>query len=248
MSSRSRSRQQEIADSIRTQILTGELCPGDSLGTTADLQDEHDVSEIVIRGALQILTRMELVTSRRGRGYWVAHRTITKQVTEDRYRRPRTEKGHCAYRARRIMAPPLIAQRLKLGDDADVVAIELTYRDTAAGEVIYVADCYEPVDLVGDTPAEVTGSGTGTRGEDVIGRLASIGILLDGDQVLEETHARLATHSEADRLGIPPGAAIMHTISTYLDASGRPVSTTETLLPGSRFVRVDRIAIHLDPR
>jgi GntR family transcriptional regulator len=247
---RAQSRQQQIADEIRAQIINGDLDPGSRLGTTAELQEKHGVSEIVIRGVIQMLGREGLVTSHRGpgHGHCVAERSLIRLVTDERYRAmmagetPGMPAATTLYRARRIKASTAIRRRLELAAGAVVVAVDFEFRDTA-GDVTHVANTYEPVDIVGGTPAELTGSGTVSPGTDVFSRMTSIGVLGVTDEAVEETQARAVTHDEAEQLGIPPGAAIMHTIATFRDSAGRPVSTTDFLLPGYRFVRVDRIRL-----
>jgi GntR family transcriptional regulator len=243
-----RSLQQEITEEIRAQILSGELLAGTKLGTTTSLQQKYGVSEIVIRRVIEMLTREGFVTSQRGLGHFVAERQIIRQVTAERYRTPpagpQTDASTStpSYRSHRIKAPAAISRRLQLEDGAAVVAIDYVFRDIA-GEVTHIAHTYEPVDIVGGTPAELTGSGSETTEHDVFTRMASIGVLVAGDQAVEETQARVVTHEEAEQLGIAPGAAIMHTAATFYDSSGRPVSTTDFLLPGSRFVRVDHMTL-----
>lgn len=61
-----------VADDIRTRIIEGKLKPGSKLPPQRELEEEHQVSRVVIREAIARLRHEGLVTSHQGRGVFVA--------------------------------------------------------------------------------------------------------------------------------------------------------------------------------
>src|SRR5688572_26041666 len=55
-----------LAERIRTQIVSGELQPGDQLPTEAELSAHYEVSRNTAREALRALASQGLLTTRRG--------------------------------------------------------------------------------------------------------------------------------------------------------------------------------------
>jgi GntR family transcriptional regulator len=62
---------EKIADHLRSQIVSGELAPGDKLPSTAQLCKEHDVSAIVVRQAIFKLRTEGLIEGVQGVGVFV---------------------------------------------------------------------------------------------------------------------------------------------------------------------------------
>ena len=63
-----------LADHIRGQIRSGELAQGAELPSTAQLRDEHNVSDSVVRYALHALYTEGLVEGAPGAGIFVVER------------------------------------------------------------------------------------------------------------------------------------------------------------------------------
>jgi GntR family transcriptional regulator len=61
----------QVAEQLRTQILRGELAPGQRLGTEAELTAELGVSRVTLRKAIAVLREEGLVESRQGVGTFV---------------------------------------------------------------------------------------------------------------------------------------------------------------------------------
>lgn len=71
-----------VADHIRSQILSGELLPGDRLPPEAALSAELGVSRLTLREGIRALMSEKLITTRRGNtgGTFVAHPSATDVV------------------------------------------------------------------------------------------------------------------------------------------------------------------------
>ncbi|MEV4197726.1 GntR family transcriptional regulator [Micromonospora globbae] len=64
----------QLADHIRARIESGEWAPGDKLPSTAQLKEEHGVSQTVVRQAILVLQTQGLVEGVHGVGVFVAER------------------------------------------------------------------------------------------------------------------------------------------------------------------------------
>jgi len=71
---------QQVADNIRSEILSGRMSPGNQLGSHRDLAKKYEVSLITIKRALNDLIRDGVLYSRAGKGTFV-HEISSPRVT-----------------------------------------------------------------------------------------------------------------------------------------------------------------------
>jgi DNA-binding FadR family transcriptional regulator len=62
---------QQVADSIKQSVLSGELSAGETLPTEPELAEQFGVSRAVIRDAVRLLSALGLVDVRHGRGMYI---------------------------------------------------------------------------------------------------------------------------------------------------------------------------------
>lgn len=62
----------QLADYLRERIESGELAPGEKLPSTAQLKEEHGVSQTVVRQAILVLQMQGWVEGVHGVGVFVA--------------------------------------------------------------------------------------------------------------------------------------------------------------------------------
>jgi GntR family transcriptional repressor for pyruvate dehydrogenase complex len=67
---------QQLADSVKSQIVKGELASGDQLPNEKDLSMQYGVSRTVVREAMKALAQEGLIEVQAGRGTFVAHQTL----------------------------------------------------------------------------------------------------------------------------------------------------------------------------
>lgn len=72
---------QQMADSLRHRIRSGELKAGSQLPSEPELGVMYGVSRITVRRAIDVLLKGELVVRARGRGTFVATRTLRHDLT-----------------------------------------------------------------------------------------------------------------------------------------------------------------------
>jgi GntR family transcriptional regulator len=62
----------QVAAALREQIRSGQLEPGENVGTNKELADRYRVAAMTVRSALDVLRGEGLIVSQRGRGTFVA--------------------------------------------------------------------------------------------------------------------------------------------------------------------------------
>jgi len=70
----------QIADTLREQISSGELKPGDALPTESALQEMFSVSRVTIRQALKRLTEEQIIESIQGSGSYVKEERVNYDI------------------------------------------------------------------------------------------------------------------------------------------------------------------------
>ena len=74
-------RYQEIADTLRRQIVAGEYGPGEVLPSEAELVALHGASRVTIRKALEVLRTDGLIDARQGAGWFVAAEPVPQPLS-----------------------------------------------------------------------------------------------------------------------------------------------------------------------
>lgn len=72
---------QQLADSIKQQILSGELNESDKLMTEAELEENYHVSRITVRKAIDVLAEGGYVTKKQGIGTFVTAKRLNRVMT-----------------------------------------------------------------------------------------------------------------------------------------------------------------------
>jgi GntR family transcriptional regulator len=240
-------RYHQIADELRTRIVSGELQAGSQLPAEQDLQTHYSVSRNTVRLALKRLTDEGLLVSGQGRGTFVraSYEPFVWNWTtlESRSQHARNHSvGHDQWAAAvlatgrtprqevhvSLVTPPSsIARRLGL-DRATTVLVRHRVRYVNA-EPYLLSDSYFPAELVQGTPLmeprDVSAPG---------GVLASLGLI----QVRyhDEMTVRMPTRTETERLNLPAATPVAEHMRTGYDEENRALRVMVTVLPGDRHV------------
>lgn len=70
----------QIADTLRQQVVDGELKPGDALPTEALLREQYNVSRVTVRQALKLLTEEQVIESIQGSGWYVKEEKVNYDI------------------------------------------------------------------------------------------------------------------------------------------------------------------------
>ncbi|WDH78596.1 GntR family transcriptional regulator [Microbacterium esteraromaticum] len=204
---------------IVEHIENDRLQPGDPLPGEHRLCDQYGVSRTVVRQALGQLEHEGLIERVKGKGTFVARPRTAESLVHTLvglYEEVERRGGHVhsdILRHERITADAEVARALELDEGAPVVVLErLRHVD---GDAWSLSTTWMPEDV-------------GTHSFDVDLREASLYRLL-AEQGIVATHgvrsaeATVATHEQAQLLGLTAGAALLRLRSVSRDESGRPI-------------------------
>ena len=234
----------QIADGLRSAILSGELAPGSRVPSEQQLMDAYGVARGTIRDAVGLLRSEGLVRTEHGRGSYVQDRPPVRRLAHDRFARRHRERGQAAYLAElqaegrrpevqvleiaRAKAPDEVAVWLQLAIDADVLVRRRRY--LADGEPMELATSYIPWALAEGTA--MTDPNTGPGG--VYARLEERGHRLK--RFSEEVAARMPTSDEVRALVLSPGVPVFRVVRVAYDVDERPVEACDTVMAADRYL------------
>ena len=234
----------QIADGLRSAILSGELAPGARVPSEQELMDGYRVARGTIRDAMTLLRSEGLVRTEHGRGSYVRDRPPVRRLAHDRFARRHRERGRAAYLAEleaegrrpevevqeigRAKATDEVAVWLQLAVAADVLVRRRRY--LADGERMELATSYIPWDLAKGTA--MTKPNTGPGG--VYARLEEGGHRLK--RFSEEVAARMPTSDEIRALRLEPGVPVFRVVRIAYDTDERPVEACDTVMAADRYL------------
>ncbi|MGH8834461.1 MAG: GntR family transcriptional regulator [Actinomycetes bacterium] len=239
-----RSLYRQLADQLRSSIYAGELRPGEQLPSERELTETYGVSRNTVRLALQALVNEGLVSSGRGRGYFirdtrpllfVASRHESKSrrrvSARDAWVTDVLEQGRVPTQDIEVSivhASADITARLEL-QHGESVAVRRRVRHVDGGPYALNVSYY-PLDVVRDSP--IVAPDDIEQGANKV--LADLG----HEQVryLDQITVRMPTPTETDMLQIGAGTPVAEHVRVGYNADGRPVRVATTVLPGDRHI------------
>jgi len=236
---------QRIADDLRTQILSGDLGPGSSLPSEAELVRQYGSSRGPVRQAINLLRSEGLIDSHQGRGVFVRRRPARRRLSIDGVADAAREVQDSAaeigsrLEVRRyapIAASAEVAERLGLPAGARVLA--RSFRFIVEGRPAQLSDSYLPYDLVRGTPVEDPGNEPWPGG--TLAQLRSLGVEIR--EITEDVATRTPTPDEMQELGLRPGTPVFEVTRT-IHTIDRPVVTSRLVIAGDRYMLSYRIPI-----
>ncbi len=232
-----------VLEDLRMRIRDGGLPPGARIPSRNAIIARYGVGETAAKHALQVLATEGLIEARAGSGSYVRQVPAAEYLEHDRLHFPGSPFGldesarpgdHAPrltweHQTEHIAPPPAVARRLA-ASAASVLVTATRYLLTADGAAVQLAISYEPAGLTEGTAVALPEQGP-LAGRGVIERMRSIGI--EVDQVVEELGVRQSLLAEADALGLPPGAPVIHVERLHL-SGGEPVETADIVIPADR--------------
>lgn len=231
----------QMADHLRDAIVHGRLGAGERLPSESELVAQYDVSRVTARRALGLLVGEGLVTSERGRGWFVRSHPPVRRLSGDRF--ARRHEGKAAFTvdmeagARSfkvdvlfvgpVVVPDEVAPRLGVQRGTQVVTRRRRY--LVEGRSVEMASSYIPMDIAEGT--KIMQADTGPGG--IYARMEDEGFVFQ--RYDEDVSARLPTEEEVRLLGLPSGSPVLH-ISRSAIANDRVVEVCETVMDAAAFV------------
>ncbi len=243
-----------IADDIRMQIERGDLAPGDSLPTLAQLCKQWSCSANSARGAINLLKAQGLITGGRGKAPIVRippNRVIRSserhQAEKDLARRPEAERAAVG-EAETNLSMSIVQQRFTAAYDTIPAGNELAelfgvgpsdpvlrrrFESThpTTGRLLSVSTSYIPRSLIEANPALIDEKNEpwpgGTQHQ-----LSTVGIEIMC--IVDQVTARMPTTVEAQRWELPDGIPLMFRRRISVDGSNRTVEISDADYPADR--------------
>jgi GntR family transcriptional regulator len=246
-------RAERIADDLRDAIRSRRYPPGAKMLSTRQLMDRYGTSKATVQRAVDLLKAEGLIVGEKGRGVFVrpAPPVILTSTAASYWSRRATGEANWNAEVRAqgrtprqeiisselVPAPPEIARRLNLDEDAQVL---LRRRIMLADEQpMQLCDGYYPAALVQGTklvqPRPIRG-GAHAELELIAGPWL---------RFIEDVQVRMPTPDEARQLKIVSGVPVVRTLRTLYNTEDRPVEVLDELRPADRYRF--RYAIDLGP-
>lgn len=231
-----------IAETIRSQIESGELPPGAQLPSERDLASTYGTARNTAREAVRILSDAGLVITDHGKGSFVRPNTPLIRLGNDRYSPRHRDTGlspfllECAKQGKtgrfevlsidRVQPPPEVAERLNVSAKA---------KSVLRRENIFYADA-DPVHRVTTYIPWSIAKGTGLLKDEVPHRFGIHGILEEQGHVMarlrEEVTVRMPRPEETRLLHLRPGVPVLDVWHTSIDEKGEPYELTRFVMRG----------------
>ncbi|WP_394614133.1 GntR family transcriptional regulator [Lentzea sp. JNUCC 0626] len=236
-----------IAETLRRDILSGRLEPGDRLPSENELADQQETTRATVRKAIALLRSEGLVASEQGRGAFVRPRPHLKMLlTGSNWRAHRSsglsnfnaeaaDQGRTATQqllaVEETAAPDEIAERLGVSPNTPVIIRKRLF--VIDGEPMQFCDGYYPADLFrGTAVAEDRRIRGGVHSliEDPAGPIRR-----RVTRFVEDLDVRLPVPAEAEALAIPEGVPVVRVLRTAYDSNDEVVEVLDSLVPTDRF-------------
>ncbi len=228
---------EEIANSLRARIDSGELPPGSLLPSGRDLCEQWRVSRATVNKAVDLLRADALIVGRPGAGFRVTDTPLARPVGDRRQGAPRS--GGLPFKRLglpTLEVPPRAVAEI-LGLEADEQALRrarlLQLMDGTAHSLAVawfpreISDACPKLAMAGPIP-----EGTTRYVEHCTGRSPVEGMDLE--------EVRLATEYEAGALGLRVPCAVLATRHCAWDRSGMALLVEEGATPQGMWERVTR--------
>lgn len=237
----SRAPSRVLAATLREEIASGQLSPGDKLPSERTLAATYNVARNTAREAIRLLAEEALVTAQHGRGVFVRERPRLMRFGQLRYSPSLRERtGLSPFRAEveaqgrvpsvncsdisRVAPPEDVAERLGLDPETDTVARRENWY-YADDEPMQLGITFIPWTIAEGTALSHSADlGPGS----LYARFADQGHEIT--RVREEVSARMPTHEEATGLQIPDGVPVIDLVHTGIDQHGDPFEVTRFIM------------------
>jgi GntR family transcriptional regulator len=183
---------------------------------------------------------------------YVRARPPVRRLASDRFAQRHRKEGNAAFNAEAAQVgatpqvdmltvsearpPAEVADRLSVGDDAQVVVRSRRY--LLDGKPVETAVSYIPADLAEGTP--ITDPNPGPGG--IYARLEEQGHTLA--RFTEDVSARMPTPEETRLLNLPPGVPVFRLVRTAYDVDGRAVEVCDTVMASDAYLLSYELPAH----
>lgn len=245
----------QVAEQLRSEILSGSLPPGAALPSEPELAARFSLSRTSVRNAIKQLRDWGLVRAEQGRGTFVRQQrqrvrrnhTERYQWEKDRARLSEAERKitgateydtglelpdldfHASYDT--IPATAYLAQKFGVPEGTRLLQRDYWTSSRKENSPLNVVRSYLIYDVAAANPDLLNQDNEpwpgGTQSQ-----LFTIGI--EVNRIVDEITARPPLPEEAETLAIEPGVSVLILHKTSMDAHGAVVEYSEVVMPGDR--------------
>ncbi|WP_256106819.1 GntR family transcriptional regulator [Streptomyces sp. ODS05-4] len=246
--------QLKIADDVRMQIERGDLRPGDSLPTLAELCERWSCSMNAARAAVALLKSQGLITAGRGKAprVRVPPRRVVRssdrhQAEKDLAARSESERAEVGEAETNlgmsiadqefssvyevIEADEQVARALGVPTGEQTLSRRYQSRDKRTGHLLSSSISYLPISLISENPEIMDATNEpwpgGTQHQ-----LSTVGIEIM--TMIDEVTGRMPTTVEVQEWGLPEGVPLLVCRRISLDGDGRVVEVSDADYPADR--------------
>ncbi|MGN9791378.1 GntR family transcriptional regulator [Streptomyces sp. OZ13] len=232
---------EEIAESLRARIAAGEFAPGATIPSGRDLAEQWDVSRATAIKAVDVLRNDGVVVAKQGTGFVVTETPVARPAGARRAGSARILGGMPFLRVGTPdWAEPPSRVAVALGLSPGALALRririLQLPDgtpNSCVEAWFPPEIGEAAPRLADTAPIAEGTTRYVRRQ--TGRFPVEGV--------DVTTIRLASDTEAERLGVPVATPVAVLLHTAYDQQGHPLVCEEGVTPSSLFEQVDTYAM-----
>jgi DNA-binding GntR family transcriptional regulator len=222
---------EEIAESLRSRIASGEFEPGAMLPSGRDLAEQWQVSRATVVKAMDVLRGDGVVEAKQGAGFIVTETPIGRPAGDRRSGATRTTGGMPFERVGtpdRVVPPAHVATALGLASDGEALR-RVRIMQLPDGNPHSYVEAWFPQDVADQAPRleqhAPIAEGTTRYIRRQTGRFP-----VEGTDV---TSVRMVTDDEAHHLHLTPPTPVVVVLHTAYDQNGRALVCEEGVTPGS---------------
>ncbi|WP_037912016.1 GntR family transcriptional regulator [Actinacidiphila yeochonensis] len=228
---------EEIAESLRVRMASGEFPPGETLPSGRDLAEQWQVSRATVVKAMDVLRNDGVVEARQGTGFVVAETAIGRPAGNRRAGSARVAGGMPFTRVgnpERTTPPAHIATALNLPAGAHALRRARLMQLLDGTPHSYV-EAWFPLEVVAQAPRleQHAPIAEGTT------RYVSRQTRRSPAEGVDVTTVQLATAEQAHHLRLDIPAAVAVVLHTAYDQDGRPLVCEEGVTAGSLWEQTD---------
>ncbi|GAA6180643.1 MULTISPECIES: GntR family transcriptional regulator [unclassified Shimia] len=216
-------RYQQLHRHISAEIRAGTLQPGDQLPPERDLAEVADISRVTVRKAVAQLVEEGLIEQRRGAGSFVAaasprlEQSLSSLVSFTETMQARGMEATSVVLDRGLFSPNP-DEMVTLGLAAHEKVARINRLRSAGGTPVALEDSSLPRDILRD-PQQVQ-----TSLYEVLRKDGSA-----PTRAIQRVTAMNLTPSDAEKMKLPEGSAVLQIVRTGYLSSGRPIELTRGL-------------------
>lgn len=232
---------EEIAESLRARIASGGIAPGETIPSGRELAEQWGVSRATAIKAVDMLRNDGVVVAKQGTGFVVTETPVARPAGMRRAGSARILGGMPFVRiGEPDWAEPPARIAVALGISPGVKALRrVRVLQLPDGTPHSCVEAWFPPTIAEAAPrlvgAAPIAEGTTRYVRRQTGRIPTAGV--------DVTTVRLATDTEAERLGVQAGGPVAVLLHTAHDEQGHPLVCEEGVTPSSLFEQVDTYAM-----